>query len=369
VKTVLFVSAALVAAWACSCGSTEEAPAADEAVTRLAMTDSIGIEMGDSNYVFGSIMSIEYGPDGMIYVLDRAACCVLVYDAGGRFVRRIGSRGNGPGELMNPFSMAVLGDGRITICSPFNGGMHIYGPDGTWAGLSAEMTNNPPLLMEGADSNAYVALKLDVAPDEAGGLTFTSRICRYEESAEPAVVYVEESFPFDPADLTGLLRASYLGYCFGASRDGLVAIARRTPSSGDVEVYSSDGSLLTTLSRPVEEVAKSEDEILDEKAYIEALLQSMGTNGVIIDYDPDPLRDQVCGVGFDSAGRVWVQRGTTTVPVFDVWSPEGEMLFTAACDSTIEDGLYWEVEFGDGTGCAYSMNPDAFQQVYVFPLP
>jgi hypothetical protein len=368
-RIVLFISAALVAAWACSCGRTEEAPAPGEAFTRLAMTDSIGIEMGDSNYVFGSIMSLEYGPDDMIYALDRAACCVLVYDAGGRFVRRIGSRGNGPGEMMNPLSMAVLGDGRITVCAPYNGGMYSYLPDGTWEGLSVEFTNNPPMLMEGADSNAYVALKLDVFPDDQGGLTFTSRICRYEESAEPAVVYVEESYPFDPSDLTGLLRSSYLGYCFSASRDGRVAIARRTPSSSEVEVYSSDGALLTTLTRPVEEVPKSEDEILDEKAYIEALLQSMGTSGVVLDYDPEPFRDQVCGVGFDSGGRIWVQRGTSTVPVFDVWSPEGEMLFTAACDSTIDEGLYWDVEFGGGTACAFSMNPDAFQQIYVFQLP
>jgi len=308
------------------------------------------------------------GPDGLIYALDRARGRVMVYDRQGVFVRQIGSPGNGPGEMTNPLAMAVLGDGRITVCAAYNGGMYIYEPDGTWDGLSAEFTNNPPMQMEGADSNAYVALKLDVLPDNSGGINVNVRIGRYEEGIEPTVVYMENSFPFDPQNLTQLLRASYFGYAFSASRDGRVAVAQRSSDSYQVDICSADGTELLILHGQPVQAAKSETEIADEKAFVEGLLQSMGASGVVISYTPDPYRDQVSGVGFDGQGRIWVQRGTTEVPTFDVWSPDGNLLFTADVPSAGAGGMAWDVEFGDDFLCAFSMDPVAFQQIYVIPM-
>jgi len=92
--------------------------------------------------VFASIDALEFGPDGNIYVLDRGRSCVKVYGPDGSFIRQISREGNGPGEVTSPFAMAVLGDGRISVCSPFQGGIQNFLPDGTWEGLSAEFTNN-----------------------------------------------------------------------------------------------------------------------------------------------------------------------------------------------------------------------------------
>ncbi len=351
-----------------SCGGQAPVPVPEEFVA-LAIVDSIGIELGDSNYVFGSIMSLEEGPDGLVYVLDRACGRVMVYSPDGSFLRQIGSQGSGPGEMMNPLAMAVLGDGRITVCAAYNGGMYVYTPEGEWQGLSAEFTNNPPMLMEGADSNAYVALKLDVDVDDSGSLYMRVRIGRYEEGTEPVTSYHDQTMPFDPTDLTGLMRESYLGWVFGASRDGLVAIAHRSSSEYRVQVMQRDGTPLVTLEREPEQVPKTEDEVADEKAFIEGLLQSMGAQGVVISYEPDPMREQVFGAGFDGSGRVWVQRGTTDLPTFDVWNLEGELLFTAQVESPGSDLWFWDVECGSETMYAYSMDPQAYQKVYVIPLP
>ncbi len=367
---ICFASAVAVAAIAlvsCGGGPAGEIPADD--VTRLAISDSIGIELGDSNYVFGSLMSVELGPDGLLYALDRARCCVLVYDGTGAFVRQIGSSGSGPGEMLNPLSMAVLGDGRVTVCAAFNGGMYIYSPDGTWEGLSAEFTTNPPMLMEGADSNAYVALKLDVDLDESGALQMRVRIARYEEANEPSVCYHDMTMPFDPTDLTGLMRESYLGWVYGASGSGLVAVAKRSSSVYSIDVYDPSGTLLTTLEGDPEQVAKSEEAVADEKAFIESLLRNMGVSGVIIEYEPDPMCEQVVGVGFDGSDRIWVQRGTTDAPTFDVWSLEGELLMTARVDAPGSDIGFWDVEYGPDALYAFSMDPVSYQKIYVIPMP
>lgn len=360
---------AVCSALLASCGGGGGDVPGEAGPVRLAVVDSIGVELGDSNYVFGSIMSIEAGPDGLLYVLDRGRGRVMVYDSSGAFVRQIASPGSGPGELLNPLSMAVLGDGRITVCAAFNGGMYTYGPDGTWEGLTASFTSNPPMLMEGADSDAYVALKLDIDVDDSGGLTQRVRIGRYEQGEEPAACYHDATSPFDPTDLTSLMRESYLGYVYGASADGTVAVARRASEEYRVDLFASDGAPLAVLEGVPEQVPKTEDEIADEKAFIESLLSSMGVSGVIIEYEPDPFREQVVGVGFDGSGRVWVQRGTSDTPSFDVWSRAGELLFTAEVDSPGSDLLVWEAEFGPETMYAYSMDPESYQKVYVIPLP
>lgn len=368
-KAAAGVLVAVCPALLVSCGGNGTDVEEEAGPVLLAVVDSIGVELGDSNYVFGSIMSIEAGPDGLLYVLDRGRGRVMVYDSSGTFVRQIASPGSGPGELLNPLSMAVLGDGRITVCAAYNGGMYTYGPDGAWEGLTASFASNPPLLMEGADSNAYVALKLDIDVDESGGLTQRVRIGRYEQGGEPVACYHDATSPFDPTDLTSLMRESYLGYVYGASADGTVAVARRASGEYRIELYASDGSPLALLEGVPEQVPKAEDEIADEKAFVESLLNSMGASGVIIEYEPDPFREQVYGVGFDGADRVWVQRGTRDVPAFDVWSRAGELLFTAEVDSPGSDLFFWEVEFGPETMYAYSMDPEAYQKIYVIPLP
>jgi hypothetical protein len=62
----------------------------------------IGVAEGDPNYEFGEVSSIALLPDGGIAVLDRQAYEVRIFDPRGEFVRRVGRRGQGPGEFRDP---------------------------------------------------------------------------------------------------------------------------------------------------------------------------------------------------------------------------------------------------------------------------
>ncbi len=81
----------------------------------LTVVDSIGVELGDSNYVFGAIREVDTGPDGDIYVLDWINCTIFRYSSDGEFVTRIGGEGNGPGEMAQPGFMGVLTNGTICV--------------------------------------------------------------------------------------------------------------------------------------------------------------------------------------------------------------------------------------------------------------
>ncbi len=57
---------------------------------------------------------------GRVYVLDRMAGAVQVFDASGRFVRTIGRRGEGPGELQSPTAIGWGPRDNLWVVDPRN---------------------------------------------------------------------------------------------------------------------------------------------------------------------------------------------------------------------------------------------------------
>ena len=102
---------------------------------------------------------------------------------------------------------------------------------------------------------------------------------------------------------------------------------------------------------------------------MEAYLESMGAQGVLIEYNPDPLRDNISELEVDGENRIWVRRGTVIEPVFDVYDYEGEKLFTATVPEAGDDAFFWDFNIDEQGMIAYSLNPELFQQVYILGTP
>lgn len=368
----LSIALALAIAVVTGCGGGETEPISEhvqgiEERVSIVITDSIGVELGDSNYVFASIDALAHGPDGNIYALDKGACCVKVYSPRGDFIRTISRDGDGPGEVTGAFAMAVLGDGRISICAPFQGGIHNFLPDGTWEGLTAEFTRNPPINMVGADSNAYIALKIAIDPVD-GEFVSKCLIGRYEEDNEPSVIYYETESPFDPNDLTGLLNETLFSCEFFADRSGNVYLSHYSTEEYIVNVFDRDGDQILQIEKDVSRVSKSPEEIQEEKAWMETWLRSMGTQGVVIDYNPEQYRWTISDIGCDDQGRIWVRRGTELAPVFDVYDSQGNPLFAADIEGVGDDGQFWNFVIDEFGIMAYSINPDYYSRIWLMEL-
>src|SRR4030043_407179 len=59
------------------------------------------------NVIFNGLKDIAVDSEKNIYVLDKKECLVYVFNKEGTFLRKIGSRGNGPGEFGRPISIFV----------------------------------------------------------------------------------------------------------------------------------------------------------------------------------------------------------------------------------------------------------------------
>ena len=369
-KTMLLFLFFLFLAIAAGCAGGETAPVDDPGdMIELEITDSIGVEMGDSNYVLGAIEGVAFGSAGEILVLDRSAAGIRVYHPSGEFLTRISRRGTAPGELENPISFAVLGDGRICVCDPWRGGLMTWLPDYSFEGLKVQVTENAPALMQGTSDSGFVAGQVGYS-FSGDDIIASVRFVRYDLAPEPSRVYMENSFTFDFMDLTNTLEQSLFWGCFTADRSGNVYFALMEPDDYTITGLREDGTEFMEASREIVEVEKTPWEIADEEAWILAKLEGWDANWGIRDYEPQPFRNQVRQLAVDGSRRLWALRGTSEDPTFDVFdTSSGEFLFTAHIPGVGYEGLFWNFAFGDSLAVGWSDSPELYPQIFVIPLP
>jgi hypothetical protein len=73
----------------------------------------IGQLEGASEYTFNSIAALALGPGDTLFVLDQGDKTITAYDPEGRFVRRFGGEGDGPGEYRDPRELVATDDGLL----------------------------------------------------------------------------------------------------------------------------------------------------------------------------------------------------------------------------------------------------------------
>ncbi|NOQ22803.1 MAG: hypothetical protein GQ565_09195 [Candidatus Aegiribacteria sp.] len=374
-KYLMICASVILALTVAACGDGQPEAAVDESAEDTGITlellfvDSIGVELGDSNYVLGSIEASSHTLDGNILILDRPACCVREYTTGGEFVRQYGRRGTGPGEVVNPLSMTRLTDGHVVMLDMQTGGLHTFSPDGEWLGVTVEIINEPILWITPAESNTYLGTHntFDV---EDGQLFVTAVVGKFEsDSKEPIITYWENTFPFDFIDFTVLINESYFANVFTSDREGNVFLARRDTKEYQITGFDVNGDVFVEFKLDTPMAEKSEQEIIEEAEFWNTRARNMGANGEL-NYMPDPFRWKIHSMGIDDQHRLWVRRGTEETPTFDVFDYEGNHLFTAELPGiTGHSGLLWEVHVDEEGILAWSLDPpDGYQILYIVEL-
>ena len=107
---------------------TQDKPLAEKPATVF----QIGAEDGEDWELLSGVRSVAFDAQDNLYVLDANNHRVLVFNPAGKFVRKIGKKGEGPGELIAPISMAVSSDGNVVINDMGRQAYSIFKPDGTF---------------------------------------------------------------------------------------------------------------------------------------------------------------------------------------------------------------------------------------------
>jgi len=109
----------------------------------------------------------------LIYIADSGNNRVVVFDLQGKFLKAIGSKGQGPAEFSNPTGLCVLEEGGIAVADVGNARIQIFDRDGNFArSISPKGTQVADLIFRGdriytIPSFGSSGYRLDMTPEKA----------------------------------------------------------------------------------------------------------------------------------------------------------------------------------------------------------
>lgn len=108
----------------------------EEPAWRLVEDVRIGAVEGEGPDVFGQIRGVAVDSRGRVHVLDAQAHELRVFRPDGTHLRTLGGRGEGPGELSQPFGLGIDGSDRVWVAD-WNNRYTVWDSSGALAGTRA----------------------------------------------------------------------------------------------------------------------------------------------------------------------------------------------------------------------------------------
>jgi len=349
------------------CGCGEAPPELPDIEYKLVITDSIGVETGDSNYMLGKVLSPVHSPDGNIVYLDWLKKALFIYTPDGEFIRSVGREGSGPGEFQRPMTISYYSNGNILVWdvhstilfdSDYN-----YLNQTSWSGVG-------PLLVSAVDSGGFIGLDYSLREGENGTLAIQT-LGLWDGNIDPSVEYfrTEHDFVFNPETIFDFSTRRNEGLWSCATRDGRVFYCWISIDELVIHGSEPDGTpFLLIEDDNVHRVRKTEDEIQTERDNF------LGGRSIPDDYPitikPDPYKYTVRGMFLDGEDRLWVRMGCYPGIVFRVYDMNGEILFHAMVeyDGDPIDLNTWEIT-GDEYGfLGHNTSYEEYQRIYMLEL-
>jgi hypothetical protein len=358
----------------CGEGAEPETPANisdSETVDTLtiAVTDTIGIEMGDSSYVFGMLMEIAHGLRGDIFALDMNRSCISIFSPDGEFIGSVGSPGPGPGEFLMPIDFAIMADGGIAVSDAIARNISFFDEEGIFQGVLDGFFPTPPLSIEGCPGGGFIGKSMTMVM-VGETLDASLQLCKYTDSTESDVTYFSKPMEMEFSGGSNASSQSGPEIDFAVGPDGSVFVAEISDTLFAVSGYSRDGVEFLTLIEEMERTPLTQEEI-DAGSLSLSIRIIDGEASADMDRVENvyPWRNVVASIGVDAEKRIWVEMACTDTPVFRVYDYSGTLLFVAVPDVEFTPVTRPSFMIDTGGILAYDSDPLDYPKIYLFHVP
>lgn len=348
---------------AAGCGPGDSPPGGEEVVdVHLVPVDTVGIEIGDSRYVFGVIATVDFLPDGRLVVLDSSRQTLKVFSRDGEFLAEYGGPGEAPGELLSTRDMAVLDDGLVVVTNPRASQLDFFDPDTGYVKTLRGFSPRAPFTI---DASGDLIVGHQALFDREQGRAGEALTGWGIQTSTPLVVFREEWRSFDPSLMVSRFMDPDPPLLVTGNR---VYYAPLDWERHRIEVFHIDGTPMGVWEKPgYSPVLKSGEEIEAELQAFEQRRQqmlSMGRGGMGMassEYSPSGHHFALTSLGLDGSGRIWARRGGGDVPLFDLYDPlSGRIVGVASGPPSMGSWAFAVTPFGIA---AYEEDPLDYPRV------
>ena len=195
--------------------------------------------------VFESRGDIAVAPDGSVFVSNTSRHTIYKFDRSGKFVKRFGQKGQGPGDLTYPGRISIL-DGRCLVVGEYatNQRVSVFDLDGKFIKTigTGRFTSQPIALKDG--KIAYVCIRSRNEPDEMISVEEVFVLDERTGAQKPVTSY-EIRNPAErlPGGVTVV--SSVGGVVLSRTLEGGLIVGMT--GSPSLDIFSADGTKLRTL--------------------------------------------------------------------------------------------------------------------------
>ncbi len=295
-------------------------------------------EMGEE-YLFAGIAGMDVDPAGNIYVLVQQDDHIRVYNPDGTYQRTFSRKGQGPGELyfVPPGqSMSFGGDGNLWVTNLGRQRLTIFTTTGDHVRDIVFKGSSPMTVQTTADGFMGVETSQRGTDDPAvTEITFSLR--QFNADGDTIDTLFDDSFTMDFRKLVFEEIEARFPY-YTQDDQGRIWQCRSRTDAYEVNVFSSTGSLERVVEKDFTPIAKTEQELADEKEMIRELIEDR-MQGQQVPFEPSPYKSATRVPYFDPRGYIWIQvqrKDAIWANEFDLLDLEGQWLTTFVLEATIE---------------------------------
>jgi hypothetical protein len=335
----------------------------------IPVTDTIGVEMGDSSYVFGMLMEASYLPDGSVAVLDLQKSCISIYSSDGEYEGKIGAPGPGPGEFQVPMSFALLSDGGYAVVDIIGRNVSYFDSRGEYLRMMSDFFPSPPMSIEGGPDGTLIGEMMNMVMTEED-MQASLDICRWSDSSQADMVYLSKPMELN---LQGggeaeIQRGPEYDYAVGP--DGSVFVAEISDTMFSVSGFAPNGEETLSMTEAVERTPLSQEEIdAGSLAFTLQIVNGEASADMNRTQDVYPYRNVISSIGVDGLSRIWVEMGNEDYPLFRVYDYDGNLLFYAVTDVEFTPVTRPSFMIDQGGILACDRDPMDYPKIFLFSMP
>jgi hypothetical protein len=209
--------------------------------------------------MFAELTSLDVDGDGNIYILDRKDKKVKIFDSAGKFVKKFGEEGQGPGEMYVPVSIQVTHNNEMVIGDAGNQRLAFFSLEGEFLREMSTAAKATALALPMIDSQGnIIGQELVPVPDES---KLFREVRKYDSE-------LNSLFTIASIDNTNLIQGKInpfqvvLFYQLGKENSIYIS----NPDAYEIKVLTTEGKLLRRILKdydPVEVTNKDKEDFFE----------------------------------------------------------------------------------------------------------